>query len=333
MSDQDLPHLPDDSDQLLDSLLADSYQRAQAALREGLDLEESLSLITGQEVAAPETIRQAAQSSVRLPSGHQARSLSEAAETGQARSLRTLGGALSKVRGARRPDVFDAPSDGRDLFGVDRASSSVSPDEASVPANASFGPLDGQLCGLFAVDIAEFNGSHRDDEIQIYIRKSLYEMVEAAFEGSNGPWSSCAHEDRGDGCLVIVPPMMPTAGLVDLIPERLARLVRRHNRLSCEAARIQVRVAVHVGVVHNDGHGFVGSDLNLLFRLLDARSLKRMLTQSGAEVVFITSGYVYKNVIRRHPSLMDPALFQPLSVRVKETRIRGWAYVSGSRPP
>jgi class 3 adenylate cyclase len=120
---------------------------------------------------------------------------------------------------------------------------------------------------------------------------------------------------------------------VDPIPGRLARLVRRHNRLSREAARIQLRVAVHIGPVHLDSHGVVGSDLNLLFRLLDARSLKRMLTQSGAEVAFITSGYVYENVIRRHPSLADPALFQPLSVRVKETRIRGWAYVSGSRLP
>jgi len=322
MSDQDLPHLPDDSDQLLDSLLADSYQRAQAALREGLDLEESLSLITGQEVAAPETIRQAAQSSVRFPSGHQARSLSEAAETGQARSLRTLGGALSKVRGARSPDVFDAPSDGRDLFGVDRASSSVSPD-------GSFGLPS----GLFAVDIAGFIDSRRDDDIQMYLHKSLYEMLQAAFDGSDVPWFSCIHEDRGDGVLVIVPPALPITGLVDPIPERLARLVRRHNRLSREAARIQLRVAVHIGPVNLDSHGVVGSDLNLLFRLLDARSLKRMLTQSGAEVAFITSGYVYENVIRRHPSLVDPALFQPLSVRVKETRTRGWAYVSGSRLP
>src|SRR5260370_24049479 len=40
---------------------------------------------------------------------------------------------------------------------------------------------DGQLCGLFAVDIAGFNGWHRDDDIQIYVHKSLYEMLQAAF--------------------------------------------------------------------------------------------------------------------------------------------------------
>jgi hypothetical protein len=189
---------------------------------------------------------------------------------------------------------------------------------------------DGQLCGLFAVDIAGFNGCRRDDDIQIYVHKSLYEMLRAAFDKSDVPWFGCAHEDRGDGVLVIVSPMIPVAGLVDPVPERLRGLVRRHNRVSCEAARIQLRVALHIGPVHNDGHGFVGRDVNLLCRLLDARSLKRMLAQSGAEVAFIASGYVYENVIRRHPSLVDPGLFKPLSVRVKETRTRAWAYVLGA---
>jgi hypothetical protein len=210
------------------------------------------------------------------------------------------------------------------------------PDSSSldVPAGngSSFVLPDGQLCGLFAVDIAGFNGLHRDDDIQIYVHESMYEMLQAAFDRSDVPWFSCIHEDRGDGVLVIVPPLIPVAGLVDPIPERLRRLVRRHNRVSCEAARIQLRVAAHIGPVHNDGHGFVGRDVNLLCRLLDARSLKRMLAQSGAEVAFITSEYVYENVIRRRPSLVDPALFQPLSVRVKETRTRAWAYIVGTLP-
>jgi hypothetical protein len=189
---------------------------------------------------------------------------------------------------------------------------------------------DGLLCGLFAVDIAGFNALRRDDDIQMYVHESLYEMLQAAFDRSDVPWFSCIHEDRGDGVLVVVPPMIPLGGLVDPIPERLRGLVRRHNRVSCEAARIQLRVAAHIGPVRYDGHGFVGRDVTLLCRLLDARSLKRMVAQSGAEVSFITSSYVYENVIRRRPSLVDPALFQPLSVRVKETRTRAWAYVLGT---
>jgi hypothetical protein len=191
-------------------------------------------------------------------------------------------------------------------------------------------PLDGQFCGLFAADIAGFNGSRRDDDIQLYVHKSLYEMLQTAFEKADVPWSGCAHEDRGDGVLVIIPPTIPMSGLVDPIPDRLRGLIRRHNRVSCDAARIQLRVATHIGPVHGDGHGFVGHDINLLCRLLDARALKRMLSESGAEVAYIASSYVYDNLIRRRPSLVDPALFQPLAVRVKETRTRAWAYVLGS---
>jgi hypothetical protein len=204
--------------------------------------------------------------------------------------------------------------------------------DVSAGDGSSFVSPNGHLCGLFAVDIAGFNASCRDDDIQIYVHESLYAMLQKAFDRSDVPWLSCVHEDRGDGVLVIVPPMFPVAGLVDPIPEWLRRLVRRHNHVSCEAAQIQLRVAAHIGPVHYDGHGFVGRDVNLLCRLLDARSLKRMLTQSGAEVAFITSGYVYENVVRRRPSLVHPPLFQSLSVRVKETRTRAWAYVLGALP-
>jgi hypothetical protein len=225
-----------------------------------------------------------------------------------------------------KPALSDDPGTAR-LSHADSSSMDV-----PVGHRSSFASPDGQLCGLFAVDIAGFNGLRRDDDIQIYLHESLYEMLPTAFDSSDVPWFSCAHEDRGDGVLVIVPPMISAAGLVDPIPERLRRLVRRHNRVSCEAAHLQLRVAMHIGPVHYDGHGFVGRDVNLLCRLLDARSLKQILAQSGAEVAFITSGYVYENVIRRRPSLVDPGLFQPLSVRVKETRTRAWAYVLGGLP-
>ena len=35
--------------------------------------------------------------------------------------------------------------------------------------------------------------------------------------------------------------------------------------------------AAHIGPVEHDGHGFVGTDINLLFRMLDARPLKTAL--------------------------------------------------------
>ena len=194
-------------------------------------------------------------------------------------------------------------------------------------------PLDGQLCGLFAIDIAGFNRARRDDDIRVYVHRSLYDMLETAFDRSEVPWRQCAYEDRGDGALVVISPNIAVSGLVYPIPEKLLGLIRRHNRVSCEAARIQLRVATHIGPIHHDGHGFVGHDVNLLHRMLDAPVLKRMLAGSGAEIAFITSRYLHENVVVRRPSIVNPATFRPLTVRVKETRERAWAYTLGAPPP
>jgi hypothetical protein len=185
---------------------------------------------------------------------------------------------------------------------------------------------DGQVCGLFAVDVAGFNSSNRDDDIQVYIHKSLYDMLEIAFDRAGVPWRECMYEDRGDGAFVVIPPTISAANLIHPIPDKLVSLVRRHNRVSCDAARIQLRVATHVGPVHHDGHGFIGHDVNFLHRMLEAPALKRMLIETSAEMAFVTSRYLYENIVVRRPSLIDPDVFKPLTVRVKETRTRAWAY-------
>lgn len=189
---------------------------------------------------------------------------------------------------------------------------------------------EAQMCSLFAVDIAGFTRPERDDDIQLYVHNALYDMLRTAFDGSGVPWPDCTQEDRGDGVLVVVPPTIAAAGLIDPLPERLRGLIRRHNRVSCEAARIQLRAAVHIGQVHHDDYGFVGEDVNLLFRLLDAPPLKRLLAGSGAELIFVASDYTYQNVIRRHPTLVDPGAFQRMNLRVKQTTTQAWAYLPGT---
>jgi len=181
-------------------------------------------------------------------------------------------------------------------------------------------------CGLFAVDIVGFTAPYRDDDIQVYMHESLYGMLETAFDRSDVRWADCSHEDRGDGVLIVAPAIIPAAMLAP-IPDRLRALIRRHNRVSCEAAHIQLRTAVHLGPIHHDGHGFIGADVNFLCRLLNARQLKYRLAGSPTEIGLITSDYFYSNVIRRQPSFVDPALFDSVRIRIKETRARAWVYL------
>lgn len=189
---------------------------------------------------------------------------------------------------------------------------------------------EAQLCTLFAVDIAGFTRPDRDDDIRGYLHEHLYGMLRKAFDGASIPWDACWHEDRGDGALVVVPPGVSGLGLVGPLPGRLRGLVRRHNHVARDAARIQLRAAAHFGMVEYDGHGFVGSDVNLLFRLLDAPPLKRALAASGADLALIVSDHVYRSFVCQHPSLISPDTFEAVRFRVKQDRFQGWTHLPGT---
>jgi len=185
---------------------------------------------------------------------------------------------------------------------------------------------------MFAVDMAEFTRPDRDDDHRMFMREELYRILAQAFDGSGIPWTACFSEDRGDGVLVIVSPGIGATGIIDPLPERLCSLIRRHNHVSSAAARIQLRAAAHLGPVHHDGHGFVGTDVDFLFRMLDARPLRHALASAEADLALIVSDYVHRNLVSRHPSLVSPAAFRRVRFQVKHTRARAWTYVPSTPP-
>jgi hypothetical protein len=218
----------------------------------------------------------------------------------------------------RRADQLSGRRAGRHRVGSGRIMSHR-------PATLSAPPSDGQVCTLFAVDIAGFTAPERDDDIRLYLHEELYKLLEKAFDGSGIPWNRCFREDRGDGVLTVIPPGNVCKNIIDPLPERLRGLIRRHNHVFCDAAAIQLRVAAHIGPVDHDGHGFIGSDINLLFRMLNARPLKRALAGSSSELALIISNYLYRNIVCRYPSLIAPDAFQ--LVRFQEQHISTQAWV------
>jgi hypothetical protein len=197
-------------------------------------------------------------------------------------------------------------------------------------ASAPAWPAGGQMCAVVAVDIVGYTRASRDDDIRGYLHERLYEYLEKAFNSCGIPWDECFWEDRGDGALIVVPPELPVKGLIDPLPDKLRHLIRRHNHVSAAAADMQLRVAAHIGPVEHDRHGFVGTDVNFTFRMLDARPLKTKLAKSGAELGLIVSDDVYDKVICRCPSLAAPGAFQAVRFQTKNTRARAWTYLPGT---
>jgi hypothetical protein len=182
---------------------------------------------------------------------------------------------------------------------------------------------------LAAVDICSF-GRLSDDHIQLYQRQELYALLAEACEFTQIPWGDCYREDRGDGTLIIAPSDMPAEDLLDPFAHHLTAVLRRHNRLTSTAARLQLRLAVHTGQVHRDAHGVAGRALVHLFRLLEASSFKKALARTAADLGLIVSEQLYADAGGRS-GLFNPDAYRPLSIRCKETRTRGWAWFPPDR--
>jgi hypothetical protein len=189
------------------------------------------------------------------------------------------------------------------------------------------------LCSLFVCDIASFGDQSRTDLHRHKLRTALYDGLRRSFDDTGVPYAACYREDRGDGALVAVPPAVDTTVLLTSLVQRLRAAVRQHNDVSVRTAQMQLRLAVHTGIVHSDAEGLVGTAVNHAFRILEARQLKRVLQRTGAELALIASERVYDDVIRHGLGLVNPAEYHQVELEVKETRACAWITVPGMLTP
>jgi hypothetical protein len=108
------------------------------------------------------------------------------------------------------------------------------------------------------------------------------------------------------------------------MPARLAELLERGNTKRSARQRFGLRVAVHAGEVHHDAHGYAGHDVNLAFRLVDARPLREAMEHSAAAVGLIVSEGVHDGVLRHGYGGLDAAAFERVRVQVKSADMPGW---------
>jgi hypothetical protein len=192
-------------------------------------------------------------------------------------------------------------------------------------SDAPFNRASSENRALMAVDITGFS-HNRSDNLQLWVRRSMYNLLEEAFNASAVAWNRSYHEDRGDGVLIVSPHGTVPELFIDPIYHWLASELQRHNRVSSGRARIQMRVALHIGKIGYDAHGVMGTALVHLFRLLDAPAFKKAHIEAGHDIDLIVSDYFYEEVLRYGLAMADPQDFRPLKVEFKETRARAWMY-------
>jgi CRP-like cAMP-binding protein len=192
-------------------------------------------------------------------------------------------------------------------------------------------PIDAPLNhSIFFTDVAEFSHERRDDVDQALVRRELFTILQTAFGQSGIAWSECLHEDRGDGVLTVVPPVISTVLLVDPLLGRLTHALRRHNHVYGPPCQIQLRAALHVGPVAYDAGGVTGRAVIDAARMLDAPALKSALAESGADLGFIASSHVYDTVVRYRAGTVESGTYERVPVSVKETETTAWMLLAGA---
>jgi class 3 adenylate cyclase len=186
---------------------------------------------------------------------------------------------------------------------------------------------------IVAVDIER--STIRPDAVKAGLRNKIYELFDAALaaagihEGYRDPFT-----DRGDGVLALIHPVdqAPKAVLLNQAIPAFSRFLTDYNaslsRPGETQRQLRVRVVVHAGEVHYDANGCFGEALDIAFRLLDARRLKRALLEAASPLILVVSAEIYGSVVRHGYAGIDQHAFRPLvRVEVAGNRHQGWIHI------
>jgi hypothetical protein len=188
---------------------------------------------------------------------------------------------------------------------------------------------------IVALDIER--STSRTDPVKGALRGKLYELFDAALYAAGIP---TRHRDRfidrGDGLLALIHPVdqVPKALLLIRVIPALHRLLTDYNASLPRALRpqrqLRARVVVHAGEVHYDAHGCFGEALDVAFRLLDARHVKKALQAAADPLLLVVSGDIYSSVVRHGYDGIDQHAFHLLvRVQIAGHRQSGWVHIPG----
>lgn len=178
---------------------------------------------------------------------------------------------------------------------------------------------------ILLFDIEQFGS--RDDVEQAYLRRVLYDVVDATVAAADVDETARLRADRGDSVMELIDTRVSVPALVKTLLTETPALLHNKNRLLASSARMRVRIVLASGYVAVDElDGWVGSDLNHAVRLLNADPLRDALKRSDAGSVLCVSDAVYQGVVRHGPLGVRPDDFHRVTVETKEGPTVAWLH-------
>ncbi|WP_018351654.1 hypothetical protein [Longispora albida] len=185
---------------------------------------------------------------------------------------------------------------------------------------------------ILVFDIERYGS--RPDPIQWRLRREMYSCIEDAMRAAGLPADGCFLEDRGDGVLMLIPSTVEYSKykLVDTFLPKLEAALRGYAKVSNEAGRMRMRLAMHSGELGRDDRGWIGAAVNTACRLCDVQTLRDALASvPEAHVALIVSDEWFQAVIRHEHGAIDASTYTQVPVDSKELHVKAWIHVPGTR--
>lgn len=194
---------------------------------------------------------------------------------------------------------------------------------------APSGPPEPQRRLLVAADVERY--SRQDNLAQHRTQQVLQWALGEACARIGLDRRAWRTQPSGDGELAILPAGTSEPRVVAQLGATLDTLLREHNRDLAAEARVRMRVALHVGLVHLDGaNGYPGAAAVAVCRLVDAGPLKRALAAfPSAGAAQIVSEPLYDDVVAQRYDGLRPERYARVRVELRDKGFEatGWITV------
>jgi hypothetical protein len=177
---------------------------------------------------------------------------------------------------------------------------------------------------ILLFDIEQYGS--RDDVEQAFLRRVLYEVVDATLVAASVDETARLRADRGDSVMELIDTQVSVPSLVKTLLTETPAHLHNKNRLLASSARMRLRIVLSSGYVAIDENGWVGSDLNHAVRLLNADPLRDALKQREGDSVLCVSDGIYDGVVRHGPLGVRPEDFHRVTVETKEGPTVAWLH-------
>lgn len=182
---------------------------------------------------------------------------------------------------------------------------------------------------LVAVDVKGYG--RNDDRRQERIQRYLEVVLDGAARRAGLHRACWERQVAGDGELALIPATEPEPTVVDDYTRHLAHEIDQLNADMAADRRLQLRMAIHHGVVTPAPMGYAGQGVVAVARMLDSTPLRDTL--DDADLAVMLSGTVYQDVVVNGHTSLRTEQFAVVEVQVKELHTQAFIFLPGVLNP